>query len=58
MMSRAEREVKERLLQALQKADWKTISDVILDLYKKVWKLERFAADLIAELEASRERKK
>lgn len=38
--------------------DWKMLRDVILDQGERIVKLEHFAADLIAELEASRERKK
>ena len=52
------REMLRKLEKALTSADWKTLAGVILDLYMRLLKVERFAADLIAELEASRERKK
>ena len=43
---------------AAMSGNWKLLRDVILDQGERLLKLERFAADLIAELEASREAKK
>ncbi len=52
------RQMEDKLERALRSADWRTLAGVILDLYMRLLKMDRFAADLIAELEASRERKK
>jgi len=48
------RQLEDRLEKALVSADWRTLAGVILDLYMRLLKVERFAADMIAELEAKK----